>query len=520
MARITITATADAIVDLSDVPEVIAQALRGSLTYRNKSKAYELARFKKNMRLNAVRQMQQNDGVLPDGYAEWQQRRLRELTAEANPKVYEEIPGGIKTYAGLASRVAAFLEKSKVPVAMEMPAPAEAVRRSFGPSRANLRVPQIEGMNAIFAPERVPTGWGLVVLPTGTGKTTLASEIMRRVGHRAIFLVPSVSILEQTMKRFEKDFGKVNVRAYGGGKKELGFITVATYQSVVRAEDGTFDDVQVAILDEAHHVGAQTFLEARMKLKHAQYVVGLSATPERADGADLLVEAAVGPTVYEYPLEAAIQAGYLAQPSFIIYEVGITGGRFERFKIEGKKRTSKGFDRAVPYNGDDLNEAYRHWVLGNDELNRFVADTANEASAAGQSVLVMVDELQHGDALAKALPGAGYCFGGNKENAKLQKAFNERKLPILVGTSTIGEGTDLVPVNLLLDIAGGASVGQVKQRVGRALRSDADENGVPRKKHAVIVDFDFVSCDVLHKQAKARERIYKTMGDVTRIRLF
>ena len=102
-------------------------------------------------------------------------------------------------------------------------------------------------------------GNGLFKIATGVGKTSLAQELIRKIGCRSLFVVPSVPILRQTVKRFEEAYGKKNVGIWGDGTKRLGYVTVATYASIYAAEAEVFDEFRLAIFDEVHHIGADTF---------------------------------------------------------------------------------------------------------------------------------------------------------------------------------------------------------------------------------------------------------------------
>jgi superfamily II DNA or RNA helicase len=355
------------------------------------------------------------------------------------------------------------------------------------------------------------------------GKTAFAQETIRNLGHKAIFLVPSRSILNQTLKRFKEAFGENNVKQYGDGKKNIGFVTVATYQSVYSGDAEDFADIDVMLADECHHISAETFYDVAMnKLKNASYRIGLTAHKERADGSTMLIEAACGPVIYEYSASEAIEDGYLARPTFTIYSVTETSGQWTKYKINSKtkKREATKVLPCIKYDGKDDIEAYRNWILGNDILNSFVAQITTQYVSEGKSVLILIDEKEHGDKLVQFLPDAGFVMGGGKDNEDLLKSFNARKLKILIGTSTIGEGTDTVPVDVLIQLQGGASASKTLQADGRALRNDPDpDTGIPRKPTTLIIDFDFPDCKKLHSQALSRIKMHSKIGKINRSNL-
>ena len=502
--------------------------LKDHLSFHDKSAAYQLFRYKKGRR-RAETQMLQKYGELPEWYQTSQRAHLEKLEGAVTVQCWEALDEtAIQIHTGLVSRVYKFLVQHGATVQYDHPEPVNINKRSLGKPSYTLRKPQQEVMNLIeysLVPNIIPDS-GLICIATGVGKTKLAGEIIRHFQTRTIFLVPSISILKQTVKVFAQLFGKANVAEFGGGKKKIGYVTVATYQSVNLADPKLFDQVDMVVADEVHRVAAKTFLNARTNIRFASKVFGLSATPYRADGADLLIEAACGPIIYTYTTQEAIRDGYLARPTFIIYEVRTTGGKFDRYELQtvkGKKQKQRvliGPDDAVPYSGKNENEAYRNWVLGNEKLNRFIAEMAQAEVVEGGFSLLMIDEKQHAEKLLQYMPEAGYSYGGNKDNESLQVAFNKRQLGILMGTSTIGTGTDLLPVTMQFNLMGGSDRANVEQVRGRGLRSDPDENGVARKTTMTQIDFDFVKNKLLHRQCLAREKVYAEVGEVHRVQLF
>jgi superfamily II DNA or RNA helicase len=495
--------------------------LDDELSFKNKSVQFQLSKFKKFVDMMERKYAMAGQDV-PADMEEKHRRRYAELFEKLHVRCARWDGADLMIPTGLVPRVREFLANENLAFEVVDQRRAPEDRRSltgWAPSR--LRRPQEEALAAVKGLQLVNgklPGVGLIKLPTGVGKSIVGAELIRHYGVPTLFLVPSTNLLKSMTKRFEDAFGKKNVRSYGGGKKQLGYVTVATYQSVNRADPGTFDYVQMVIADEVHHVGAETFFEAVVaRIPNAYYRFGLTATEERADGGTILVEAGAGPIVYEFSVRDAIDAGYLARPQFIIYEVETTAGTYSKEQPGGKIQQVP----VVPYDGSDTLTAYKNWVSGNDKLTQAVAALVQGLSADGSSVAVLVDLVEHGRKLQRLIPGSGFATGENPagENDGLISSFNRRLLKTLIGTSTIGEGTDLVPVNYLFELQGGASAGATFQADGRALRNDEDENGVARKPAVTIIDFDFPRCRLLHRHAQAREKVHRQLGDVIRIKL-
>ena len=489
--------------------------------FKNSGRQSDYFRLKKTLEFKERNYASQ--GEVPDWYPTWRDKQLKEIKDKIDVFPCTKMPdGSLIVPTGLVPSLKMYCTKEHLALSIIDTRNFEGLNRRIlkGDTPRELRKPQKLAKDAISNPkfdEGHIRGVGLIEMATGIGKTAYAQETIRELGHKAIFLVPSRSILTQTVKRFKEAFGEKNVKQYGDGQKNIGYITVATYQSVFTGDPEDFADIDVAIMDEVHHVSAETFYHVATKqLKNAVYRIGLTAFKERADGSTILVEAACGPVVYSYSAKEAIIDKYLAQPTYMIYSVTDTKGQWTKYKINQKtnKREATKVLPCIKYNGKDGIEAYRNWVLGNDYLNNFVAKITQSFVDDGKSILILVDEKEHGEKLLALMPDAGFVMGGGSDNDDLLKAFNQRKLKILIGTSTIGEGTDTIPVDVLIELQGGASASQTIQVDGRALRNDPDpDTGISRKPTTLIIDFDFPDCDMLHRYCAARIKVHKKVWD-------
>lgn len=455
----------------------------------------------------------------PEWYDAWYAKKVGELKDSIAVKCCKREGNTLLIPIGLADRAKAFLSKNNHVNVID-DRDLEPNKKHLGQKgeKKKLRKPQQEALEALEGRTN-----GLLKIATGVGKTVLGEELIAKLGCRAIFLVPSTPILNQTVRRFKARFGDKMVGEYSGRKKQEAWITVATYQSVYASEHGTFDDINLVIADEVHHVAAETFFGAVVeKIPNAVYRFGLTADEERADGGTILVHSAVGEIAYEYTASQAIEAGYLARPTYVMYSVYRTQGTFKKWKIKNNKRTEVGIERSQATNDKDEGKCYKNWVLGNDLLTAKVAAMAKGFVDDGLSVLILIDEKEHADKLTAQLDGLDYgvCVGGGKENENYLKAFNQRKLKLLIGTSTLGEGTDLIPVDVMFQLQGGASRSKTRQADGRALRNDPDpETGIPRKPTSLIIDFSFPMCETLFRHAKSRREIHAETGEVLEERL-
>ena len=139
-------------------------------------------------------------------------------------------------------------------------------------------------------------GRGVVVLPTGTGKTFLAILAIHKTGRPALVVTPTIDLLNQWYGELSVAFG-VPIGAVGGGNHEFQPLTVTTYDSAYIHLDRWGSRFGLLIFDECHHLPGPSYLSAATG-SIAPYRLGLTATPERTDGQEALLASLIGPIVY------------------------------------------------------------------------------------------------------------------------------------------------------------------------------------------------------------------------------
>ena len=137
---------------------------------------------------------------------------------------------------------------------------------------------------------------GVVVLPTGAGKTQLAMMAIDDRRRSTLVVAPTLDLVRQWYDVLKATFG-VPIGIVGGGEHEVRPLTVTTYDSAYLHMEHLGSRFGLVVFDECHHLPSPTYaLAARLAL--APFRLGLTATPERADGHDAALTNLVGPTVY------------------------------------------------------------------------------------------------------------------------------------------------------------------------------------------------------------------------------
>lgn len=177
-----------------------------------------------------------------------------------------------------------------------------------------MRPYQLAAVEAVRDRYRAGDRSTLVVLPTGTGKTVVFAEVARRAvakGGRVLVLAHRGELLQQAAGKLAA-VGVSAALEQGRHRADLEapvvLASVATMRPP-RLHRWPADAFRLIVIDEAHHATADSY-RAILDYFAAARVLGVTATPDRADGASL--GAVFASVAYTYGLADAIRAGYLA----------------------------------------------------------------------------------------------------------------------------------------------------------------------------------------------------------------
>ncbi|WIG61062.1 MAG: DNA helicase [Ktedonobacterales bacterium] len=154
---------------------------------------------------------------------------------------------------------------------------------------------------------------GVVVLPTGGGKTLVGAQAIADLGLWALIVVPTIDLLGQWRDALAHALALASdehLGVYGGGSHDVRPITIITYESA-QLHPELLRQFGVLVFDECHHLPAPTYRQIA-EGAYTPYRLGLSATPERADLEHLALTQLIGPEVYRRAPEELSAARYLA----------------------------------------------------------------------------------------------------------------------------------------------------------------------------------------------------------------
>jgi superfamily II DNA or RNA helicase len=147
---------------------------------------------------------------------------------------------------------------------------------------------------------------GVVLMPTGTGKTVIGIEGMRRINMRTAVIVPTEVMLNQWVRNLKKAGVMYPGVFYGKEKRHGSSVTVFIINSAANHPEA-LRDYGFIIVDEVHHVAAEDFSDKLLPvLKIKPYVLGLTSWLKRSDGREVLVTR-IAPVIYTMPLAQAMK---------------------------------------------------------------------------------------------------------------------------------------------------------------------------------------------------------------------
>lgn len=314
---------------------------------------------------------------------------------------------------------------------------------------------------------------GLICVPCGKGKTFMALCIAARLRKRFLVLVDKEFLLNQWKGEIEAFFPGLRIGVLRASKCETDpayyDVTLCMIQSLVQKEypEDTFKTYGFAIFDECHHLGAQHFSRALLKIQ-VRHMLGLSATPERDDGLTKVFEWYLGKPVYwekvrEADTTVSVRAMYYQSDGDQSYENVPTNYRGE---TEATKLLGQIMDYA-PRN---------QWIA--EALVDLVKDSRRR-------VLILSQYKRHLEAfedLLKALsPQTTYSYyvGGMKEEVREKGAQTSQ---VLLGSYAMA--SEAMNIKTLNAVILASPRKKIEQSVGRILRQRPHE----RQVNPLIID--------------------------------
>jgi len=354
---------------------------------------------------------------------------------------------------------------------------------------------------------------GVVTLPTGTGKSFVAELCIADAQRPTLVVAPTIDLVNQWVAVLSSAFG-IEVGMLGGGSHEVRDITVSTYDSAYLHADRYGDRFGLVIFDEVHHLPSEAYAQAA-EMCLAPFRLGLSATPERADGLHQELERLIGPFCFERGIQD-MRGEFLADYEVRRFEVELTPDEADRY-----------LEARAAYR--DFLRGRRIFMGGKNGWGRFLREasrsTAGRAALSGHrearrivhqasAKLDALDEI-----LQKHADGRVIVFTNDnatvyricrtflvpcithqtdaKERRAILEGFQDGTYRVVATSRVLNEGVDLPAADVGVVLSGTSTVREHVQRLGRILRPGQD-------KQAVL--YEVITLDTTEEAASERRR--------------
>ena len=327
---------------------------------------------------------------------------------------------------------------------------------------------------------------GIVVLPTGTGKSFLALLAILRAARSTLVVVPTLDLMAQWASQLERAFRRA-VGLLGGGSRDVQELCVSTYDSAVLQMEYIGNRFGLLIVDECHHLPGETYQQlARLCL--APYRLGLTATPDSTNQEDSVLPSLLGDICYRIEIDE-LEGKALAPYQAVTLPIELDDDEFEeyqknrevylnflhrnRLRLDSKQgwglflRTCARMpdgraafeaclkQRRIARSG--RGKIRKIWeLLQQHRGDRILIFTADNATAYQIGETFFLPVLTHHSKIT--------------ERRQMLDAFRDGSYPVLVTSRVLNEGVDVPEANVGIVVSGSGSIREHVQRLGRILR--------------------------------------------------
>lgn len=334
-------------------------------------------------------------------------------------------------------------------------------------ARFTPRAYQSDAAEAVFGRGQTESGFGVVVLPCGSGKTIVGLDALCRLRTHTLILAPNVAAVHQWIDEIlsKTDLSPDKIGEYTGDRKQVRPVTVATYQVLTwRPEkDADFPHFSLfreypwglIIYDEVHLLPAPVF-RVVAELQSVRRL-GLTATLVREDGNEDYVFSLVGPKRYDKPWKDLEQMGWIAQA--ICREIRVPAtAEYRRLMVTA--------------------DPIRHFRLASENPIKIQVLKELISNHPEDFILVIGQYVSQLELIAKVLRAP--IITGKTPNSQreiLFREFREGRIRIMVVSKVANFAIDLPDASMAIQVSGTFGSRQEEaQRLGRILR--------PKKRNA------------------------------------
>lgn len=330
----------------------------------------------------------------------------------------------------------------------------------------------------------------LMVLPTGSGKSLVIANIVKRLNGPVLVLQPTKEILEQNLHKYISYGGSAGVYSASANRKDIGYVTFAMIGSIYKKAE-IFTQFQYFIIDECHKVDSKIEkkkdepIEVGKKGMYRKFlddmgthnILGLTATPYRlgnnSRNPELRFLTRTRPAIFK-TLLYYVQNRTLFKEGFLAPLVYHQLKNFDRTKVERNKSGADYDDKAL--------KAY----YGAIDFLGGVVKVVQRLMERGdrKNVLVFTKFIEEAENLSSQVPGAVYITGQTPktERERILRDFRKGKIKIVCNVGVLTIGFDYPELDTIVIARPTLSLTLYYQMIGRVLRPH------PSKENAMVID--------------------------------
>jgi superfamily II DNA or RNA helicase len=335
---------------------------------------------------------------------------------------------------------------------------------------------------------------GVVVLPTGAGKSHVAVMAIDARRRSALVVAPTLDLVGQWYDLLRASFA-TDVGVIGGGEHRVEALTVTTYDSAYLHMEHVGARFGMVVFDECHHLPSEAYaMAARFCL--APYRLGLTATPERTDGREDSLQELIGPLVLRRHIRE-LSGDYLAEYETVRVEVEFSPE--ERRAYDDARAVYRAYLRQAGIRMSRA-EGWSEFVMRSAqsaEGQRAMAayQEQRKLAFAASAKIDYVEHLLHrhrGDRTLIFTQDNATTYDVSRrflipaithqtkvtERSEILAGLREGAYSAVVTSKVLNEGVDVPDANVAVVMSGSGSVREHVQRLGRVLRKAGDKRAV------------------------------------------
>ncbi|MEJ7914358.1 MAG: DEAD/DEAH box helicase [Chitinophagaceae bacterium] len=308
---------------------------------------------------------------------------------------------------------------------------------------------------------------GLLILPTGSGKSLVIANLASKVEGKTIVLQPSKEILQQNFEKFVSYGYRAGIYSASVGMKYIDKITFATIGSIAKKHH-LFRDVKNIIIDECHLVNAEDGMYFNFIKAIGAKVVGLTATPYRLsssmEGAMLKFLTRTRPKIFNKVLyyvqnDVLFDAGHLAKLEYFDQNV------IDRSLLQTNST------------GSDFTEASVRSYLRKIDMPTITTNYGNRLLAKRKNLLVFCTMIEEANKVSKGVPGSVVITGETIQTVRdrILKQFKSGDIKCVINVGVLTTGFDYPELEAVLIARSTMSLALYYQIIGRVMRPHKDK---------------------------------------------